>query len=320
MPGGVAILRRWDVDPPGVQLRGIRYLTRSAAATADFRSGPGRGVRRVGLHQALIDAAQNAGVNIDSGRVADLRQDERGVSVGGVRARYVVAADGLHSSIRTELGIPFTASGPRRWGIRQHFACDPWTDYVEVHWAPEAEAYVTPVGPSCVNVAILTTVRGSFDEQLMAFPELRNRLGATAVDRPRAAGPLLHRVSDQVAGRVLLVGDAAGYVDALTGEGLSIAFACAEAAALRIVEDRPELYRRDYLRISRRYRLITTGLLLATRHARVRRRIVPAAQRLPGVFDFAVTQLAKEPAVQAVTRFSRASASNGALPSASLSK
>jgi flavin-dependent dehydrogenase len=97
-----------------------------------------------------------------------------------------------------------------------------------------------------------------------------------------------------VAGRVLLVGDAGGYVDALTGEGISLAVAQARAAVGAIVDGEPGRYERDWHTITRRYRLLTASLVGATRLAPLRRALVPTAERLPGVFAAAVNTLAKE--------------------------
>jgi flavin-dependent dehydrogenase len=97
----------------------------------------------------------------------------------------------------------------------------------------------------------------------------------------------------RVQGRVLLVGDAAGYVDALTGEGLALAFGCARALVARIVAGRTERYERDYLALSRRYRLLTTALVSAATRPALRRRLVPVACRAPWLFRAAVGQLAR---------------------------
>ncbi|URN14562.1 NAD(P)/FAD-dependent oxidoreductase, partial [Streptomyces sudanensis] len=75
-------------------------------------------------------------------------------------------------------------------------------------------------------IAILTTGRGPYDDHLAAFPALRKRLaGAQATGPVRGAGPLHQRSAARTAGRTLLVGDAAGYIDALTGEGIALALA-----------------------------------------------------------------------------------------------
>jgi flavin-dependent dehydrogenase len=92
---------------------------------------------------------------------------------------------------------------------------------------------------------------------------------------------------------VLLVGDAGGYVDALTGEGVALAVAQARAAVAAIVDRQPERYERDWHEVTRRYRWLTAGLLGATRVPPLRRALVPAAERLPGVFAAAVNSLAR---------------------------
>ena len=97
-----------------------------------------------------------------------------------------------------------------------------------MYWAGDTEAYVTPVAEDCVGVAVLTSRQGRFGDHLTAFPALAARLGGAAHGQERAAGPLRQRVKSRTVGRVMLVGDAAGYVDALTGEGLGIAFGGAE--------------------------------------------------------------------------------------------
>ena len=180
-----------------------------------------------------------------------------------------------------------------RFGLRRHVRVAPWTDLVEVHWAGTAEAYVTPVGDDEVGVAVLCGPGRRYDEVLADFPRLLPRLeGAVPRSGVRGAGPLRQTASARRAGRVLLVGDAAGYVDALTGEGLATGLVTAAAAVRCIVADRPQDYERAWRAATRRYRLLTTGLLAASRRPGLRRRLVPAAARLPGVFGWAVDQLA----------------------------
>jgi flavin-dependent dehydrogenase len=92
---------------------------------------------------------------------------------------------------------------------------------------------------------------------------------------------------------VLLVGDAAGYEDALTGEGVSLAVKQAGAAVAAIVNETPSSYEEAWRRITRDYRLLTRALVLATASRAGRRAVVPAATLLPGVFDRAVNTLAR---------------------------
>ncbi len=293
MPHTLRHLARLGVHPHGRPFRGVRYRDGDRHVDAPFRRGAGRGVRRTVLHGALLDAAASAGVRIFHDDVREISQDATSVRAGNWRARYLAAADGLHSPIRRSLGLERPATGPRRWGIRRHVQVAPWSDYVEVHWAPGAEAYVTPVADDCVGVALLKSSRGGFDSHLDEFPALRARIKDLPREPDRAAGPLRQRVSSRSAGRVLLVGDAAGYLDALTGEGLGLAFAAAELLVKSIVAERPDTYDRQWRQATRRYRMLTAAILYASAHAPLRSRIVPAAQGLPAAFTGAVNLLAQ---------------------------
>ena len=295
MPQAVQALNELGVNPQGWPIRGIRYTDSARSVDAAFRHGPGRGVRRTTLQATMLEAARAAGVTVVESRAVDVRPDVDGVTVDGRRARYLAAADGLHSPIRRQLGLgrDMPSTSPPRWGTRQHFAVAPWTDLVEVHWGSQAEVYVTPVGPELVGVAVLSSVRAPFAQQLAAFPALRDRLPDVGVTSVRGAGPLLQRTSDRVSGRVLLVGDAAGYIDALTGEGIAVAVACARALVDCVVIDNPSAYERRWLQASRTYRAITSSLLWARRQPSLSHRIVPLAARMPMVFDLAVQQLAR---------------------------
>jgi flavin-dependent dehydrogenase len=293
MPHTLRHLERLGVHPYGRPFRGISYRDATRHVDAPFRHGKGRGVRRTVLHGALLDAAAGAGVQICRGEVGEISQDAYGVRAGRWRARYLAAADGLHSPIRRSLGLERPSPGPRRWGIRRHVRVAPWSDYVEVHWAPGAEAYVTPIADDCVGVALLKSSRGGFDKHLEEFPALRDRIHGLPHEPDRAAGPLRQRVSSRAAGRVLLVGDAAGYVDALTGEGLGLAFGAAELLVKSVVAERPDAYDRQWRQMTRRYRILTAALLHASSHAAVRSSIVPTAVAMPAVFSGVVNLLAR---------------------------
>ena len=293
MPHTLRHLERLGVVPYGRPLRGISYRDDNRHADASFKPRAGRGVRRTVLHGALLDAAVAAGVQIAQDDVGEIRQDATSVQAGRWRARYLAAADGLHSPIRRAFGLELPSAGPRRWGIRRHVQVAPWSDHIEVHWAPGAEAYVTPIADDCVGVALLKSRRGGFDGHLEEFPALRERIAGRPHDPDRAAGPMRQRVSSRAAGRVLLVGDAAGYIDALTGEGLGLAFGAAELLVKSVVAEQPEDYDRQWRHVTRRYRILTAALLQASAHAPLRAGIVPAARALPSVFATAVNLLAQ---------------------------
>lgn len=292
MPHTVRQLDKLGVPLRGRPFRGVTYLDARHRVEAPFTSGADMGVRRLALHSALREVAADAGVRVVRGDVDSVHQDADSVYCGELRARYLAAADGLHSPIRHSLSLSRASRGPRRWGMRRHIHTAPWSDTVEVYWGRGAEAYVTPVADDCVGIAILTARQGSFDNHLAEFPALRDRVRGLAHGRDRAAGPLRQRVSSRRSGRVMLVGDAAGYVDALTGEGLGIAFAGAEILVECVSADRPGDYDRRWRQMSRRYRMMTAGLLAASEVKPVRSMIVPAAIALPSVFARIVNQLA----------------------------
>ncbi|TJZ58920.1 NAD(P)/FAD-dependent oxidoreductase [Streptomyces piniterrae] len=306
MPGGVRALDALGVDVAGgLPLRGIRYVDGRRRAEAPFRAASGLGMRRTALHAALSWRAAELGVKVLTGKVGEVRQSEDGVSAAGVRARWLIAADGLHSPIRGALGLDARCARPRRYGLRRHYRVRPWTDFVEVHWpgggAPSragtrclpspGEVYVTPVGPECVGVAVLSAERRGFDAHLAAFPALAPLLDGAPAGAVRGAGPLRQRVARRTVGRVLLVGDAAGYVDALTGEGIALALASADAAVRCLKAGRPQAYEAEWRRLTRRHRLLTEGLLRVGGSAAGARLIVPLAAGMPAVFRAAVHAL-----------------------------
>jgi flavin-dependent dehydrogenase len=292
MPSGVRALAALGLEGPrGHALRGIRYVRGPHRAEAPFDGGTGLGVRRTELHAALARRAGELGVTVLEGRVGEVEQDAGSVAAGGLRARWLVAADGLHSPVRRRLGLDLPDRRPRRYGLRRHYRVQPWTDFVEVHWSSGGEAYVTPVGDDLVGVAVLSTVKRGFDEHLACFPQLLPLLAGPPASTVRGAGPLRQRVRARTRGRVLLVGDAAGYVDALTGEGVSLALASAEAAVRCLRAGRPQDYEARWRALSRRHRLLTEGLLRVSGHPTGARLIVPAAARLPSVFASAVRAL-----------------------------
>jgi flavin-dependent dehydrogenase len=332
MPAAVRRLAAVGVTPDGYPLRGIRYLDAAHRADARFRHGDGLGVRRTALHAALAARVAAMGISVTTARVTEFERHPDHVTAPGIEARYLVAADGLHSTIRRALDRESPPRPPGRgsrspaprYGLRRHYRVTPWTDLVEVHWAPRAEAYVTPVSADVVGVALLfpaphsagpgsagqpgngapeTGTRGSgardgaggdFAARLCAFPALRDHLGdAVTASEVRGAGPMRQDVPRRVYGRVLLVGDASGYVDALTGEGIGVGLAQAEALARCLAAGRPADYERAWRRASGPAWRFTAGLLWSRNQPLLGPRIVPAAQRLPWLFTALVNHAAQ---------------------------
>jgi flavin-dependent dehydrogenase len=314
MPGALTALHRLGVDPPGHPFTGITYASAdgSLRASHTFTAGPGRGVRRTVLQEALAARAAALGVRVVRGRVRDLTQDGASVRLlleGGappLEARFVIAADGLHSTVRRAVGAAGGSDG-RRYAVRRHAAVAPWSTEVEVHWGRSLEAYVTPVGPDEVGVAVEgpRSPALGLDAALAQLPALRARLeGATWTSPARGAGPLRQRVRRRAVGRVLLAGDAAGYVDALTGEGLMVGMATARAAVEAVVAAAAcrspaeaaralDGYEAEWARVTRGYRWLTGALVGATRPRVGRALVVPLAASAPRLFGAAVDQVGR---------------------------
>jgi flavin-dependent dehydrogenase len=226
--------------------------------------------------------------------VEHLEQTPDGVELAGISARHLLACDGLHSTIARLAGLALPAPHrTRRYGIRQHYALEPWGDTVEIHYGRHAEIYVTPIADNEVGIAILGAQHTDFDAAIADVPELAARLaGVSRSSSRRGAGPFRQRTRARTKGRVLLVGDASGYVDAITGEGLRLGFAEASAAVACVVADDPGRYEAEWTRITRDFRVTTTALVrFAT--SPLRRGIVPLSAALPGRFGAVVESLAR---------------------------
>jgi len=166
------------------------------------------------------------------------------------------------------------------------------------------EAYVTPAGSDRVGIAFLWDrdrlepgTRASFDDFLVRFPALAAKIsGAEPDSSPRGAGPFLRRARSCIADRFVLLGDAAGYVDAITGEGISLALE--QAAYLgRIVPDalargagRQTLvaYERALSKSFAKYALVARSVLAVARRPALRRRVVPWLAAHPRAFEHRV--------------------------------
>lgn len=298
MPGALAALQRLGVDPAGHVIAGISYQAGDRRADHGFRRAAGRGVRRTVLHAALLDRAVALGVEIVHGRVEALDQDANRVHArladgSELRARWMLGCDGLHSSVRELTGLAASTKGTRRFGLRRHFAVTPWNDLVEVHWTPKAEIYVTPVADNEVGVAVLGPQHTDYDEAIQSVPALATRLRDAAITTStRGAGPFRQRTSARTAGRVLLVGDASGYVDAITGEGIRVGLAQAHVAIECLLAAEPKRYEREWRRVTRDFRMLTAGLV-ALGASPLRPAIVPLARALPEVYGGVVERLAR---------------------------
>ncbi len=297
MPHGARMLREMGVSLESgdyLPFHGIRYIDGDIVAEGRFATGPGWGIRRTKLVRRMVERAEELGVSLLYGTQAHRWSVEANgqVSVnttnGLLKSRFLVGADGLHSRVRRQTELEGRPGGLKRYGARRHYAVEPWSTFVEVYWAEGVEAYVTPVGLKEVGVALLwSKERAGFEQHLGHFPRLESHLsGACSSSRTRGAGPFRQSARRRHRGPVALVGDAAGYLDALTGEGLSLSFLSA-SALVEAIHDGRGLgdYEKDYRRLSRNYYWMTHLLLVVAKRPRLRSHVIECLAQDPGLFD-----------------------------------
>jgi len=290
MPDGLAALRRLGITLDSAEaypFRGVRFLGAGVSVDAGFPEGSALGVRRIVLHRKMVEAAAAAGVHMLWGTPVS------GISAEGVRtaaevvpAHWIVAADGFHSRVRCWAGLDARRLRDRRFGFRIHYRVAPWSDYMELHWGAGCQVYVTPVGPEEVCVALISRdPRLRLDEALARFPQLSIRLGGAArATTERGAVTANCRLKRVCRGRVALVGDASGAVDAITGEGLCQAFHQAIALADGLAAGDLARYQAEHRRLARRPTRMAEFMLALDRQSWLRERTLRAFASQPGIF------------------------------------
>jgi flavin-dependent dehydrogenase len=215
--------------------------------------------------------------------------DPHGVKIGDrmVRCRWIIGADGFHSRVRQWSGLQPVWSGARRVGLRQHFRARPWTDFVEVYWHNHCQAYVTPIGADEVCIAMLGSAHGvRLSDLPTLFPVLASRLGrAEPIGPPRGGISMSVKLSSVTRGRTALVGDASGSVDAITGEGLALAFRQSGSLATALASGDLRTYDAVHSQIGRTPRLMARLLLLMDGRDGLRRRALRTLAAHPRTFS-----------------------------------
>jgi len=291
MPDGLAALQRLGVTIPADQacsFRGIRFVDESHSVEAGFANGTGYGVRRVVLHELLLQHAATLGVELNWGsRVTGVSGNAIEVNGSRIPFRWLVCADGQNSLLRRKSGLFPAASARVRYGFRRHYRIASWTDLVEVHWAECGQMYVTPIAQDEVCVAFITRDLGNrFDAALPQFLRLASRLkGAEIAGTTIGAVTASRRVHRVHSGPVTLLGEAAGSVDAITGEGLSIAFRQAFALAAAMRRNCMDEYQAAHDQIMRVPRNMARLLLSLDGRQRFRQRVLGALERQHEAFE-----------------------------------
>lgn len=210
--------------------------------------------RRYVLDAALVDHARRCGaevrervkvdrVTLRDGKVSGVVYHEKSGGHLEIKARLVVGADGIHSAVVRSLGVGAPVKWPNNLGLVAHYAnyngLDTWG---EMHVGSAGYIGLAPQSGGLVNVGLVMPMKqadryagGSaaerFDRFVSHFPGVHDCLrGAKRVSEIRGVGPIGASVKRSYGDGWLLVGDAAGFFDPFTGEGVHKALRGAELA------------------------------------------------------------------------------------------
>jgi menaquinone-9 beta-reductase len=281
---------------------GIRFIQEDGSYAESTMPSVGMGIRRTVLVEMLARRAEELGAVLRHRCMVNAVEAKTDGAIirtasGKIAARLVVAADGLNSSLRKASGLAAGAAARRRFALRQHYEVRPWSDFVEVYVDAKGEAVATPVSARCVGVNFVwedgAIELPTLPTLAMRFPVLGARLGkAPAISSVKGAGPMAQRAKRRNSDRMVLVGDAAGFVDSISGDGLSIAFNSAlvlgkhlgEILSLGATRESMQAYDREARQLYRGYWFVTNGLLSIAHHPWARRIIINSLMRHPGIF------------------------------------
>ena len=256
-PGALRVLERLGLSAAAGEARIDGMIVtgeRGVRVAAHYPAGvTGRAIVRRTFDHALAEQAAAAGVHIEEGTVVrdvfiPAPGDVRGrvqVAIANrserIGASIVIAADGRGSRVARSLRLARHPRSPRRWAVGAYFTgVSGTTTCGEMHIRPGKYIGVAPLPGGLTNVCVVTADRAALREPpallrstLASEPALRDRFAAARQETPPVMlGPLaVECVAAGVPG-LLVAGDAAGFIDPMTGDGLRFALRGGELAAL----------------------------------------------------------------------------------------
>jgi geranylgeranyl reductase family protein len=296
--------------------RPLRGMTVTAPDGTCFRGDyrgagrPGFAVRRERLDRVLLDGARAAGVEVREGLRASGLLERAGTVVGvtavnggapeTLPARLVIGADGRRSVVARRLGLLREHRRLRKFAVRGYWeGMEGLEERGEMHGGGGGYCGIAPLSATEANVtfvldrremaAAARSLEGFYRRTLRRWPRVAERLErARLLSPPRAIGPLALASSGVSAPGALLVGDAAGFYDPFTGEGVTLALRSAELAAE--VADR--CLRAASFRALPEY---DRARHAATRHKFLFNRLVQVVVGRPWLANAVVSRLARRP-------------------------
>ncbi len=261
-PGALAVLGRLGLESAaaeGLPIDGM-IVTGEPDIRIEGRYGQlqGRALKRRELDEVLVHAAAASGARIEEGVLVEGPVVEGGgagrtvvgLTIKGhdgrslrVTAPIVIAADGRHSRVARALGLSAAPRRPRRWAIGAYFeGVDGLTSCGEMHVRAGHYFGIAPLPGGIANVCLVTPdlrrqpIAERLHGVLRADRHVAHRFGgARMVGAPVCMGPLAVECDAAGIDGLLLAGDASGFVDPMTGDGLRFAFRGGELAALEAI-------------------------------------------------------------------------------------
>ena len=262
-PGTIALLKRLGLtaalESSALQVDGMIVTGERGVRVSAAYAGAARGMAmlRRDLDAALVRAAEASGARVEEGVLVrgpllDSDSDSgearvRGVVLAGrdgkdlrVPAPLVIAADGRRSRLALALGLTRHPRRPRRWAVGAYFeGVTAVTSFGEMHVRRDQYVGVARVPSGLTNVCLVSSHHEGLDDPsgtlrraIDGDEELRDRFTrARMVTSPVVLGPLAVDAAVAGAPGLLLAGDAAGFIDPMTGDGLRFAVRGGELAA-----------------------------------------------------------------------------------------
>jgi flavin-dependent dehydrogenase len=291
LPDAIMALERLGVAVPATdacRLGGVRFLCSGLSAEAVFISGGcGLSVRRTTLHRIMTERAAAMGVNLLwQSVVTSICGQQVQLKERTIRARWIIGADGANSRVRRWVNLDARSRSDRRYAFRRHYRVPAWTDRMEIYWGERSQAYATAVSHDQVCVAVAShDPELRLEESLPEFPQLNARLrGAEAISSERGSASANLKLKRVWRDNVALIGDASGTVDAITGEGLGLAFSQAAVLAACLRSGDLAHYQAAHRRLRRRPLWMARLMLTLDGRPRFQRRTLQTFRKHPEVF------------------------------------